>query len=383
MKIKIGIIGCKRGQKIIEILKKKLLDIEVVAAYDVNKKILKKFSKNNKKIQVFNTEKSFFEFQNMNAVYIASPVKFHAKQTIKAAENKKNILCEVPAFKTINEGKNIYNKLKKNKVIYMMAENYCFIPQNLALNKLIKKKLFGDITFIRSSYIHDCRNLSFDKNNGKLTWRGIERKKNNGNDYPTHSIGPVCKFLNLNRNLKDDLKYITSFSNKETAMSKMYFNIFPKNKKTYNFFKRPDTSFSILETKNKKIIELICDTTSARPSSMSDLYLQGTKMTYISGRFDGERPIISKTKKNTESKLFKPFIFEKYLSSFDLKLYKLLRKNFAFYKVLKNFEDVLKKKTKNPYIDFKDAYLWSSIIELSKISLQKKSKKIKIKKISI
>ena len=38
MKIKIGIIGCKRGQKIIEILKKKLLDIEVVAAYDVNKK---------------------------------------------------------------------------------------------------------------------------------------------------------------------------------------------------------------------------------------------------------------------------------------------------------------------------------------------------------
>ena len=66
MKIKIGIIGCKRGQKIIEILKKTVLDTEVVAAYDVNKKILKKFSKNNKKIKIFNKEKSFFKFRNMN-----------------------------------------------------------------------------------------------------------------------------------------------------------------------------------------------------------------------------------------------------------------------------------------------------------------------------
>ena len=49
----------------------------------------------------------------MNAVYIASPVKFHAQQTILAAKNKKNILCEVPAFKTIQEGKRIFNELMK------------------------------------------------------------------------------------------------------------------------------------------------------------------------------------------------------------------------------------------------------------------------------
>jgi predicted dehydrogenase len=381
MKIKIGIIGCKRGQKIIEIIKKTNLDLEVVAACDNDKIMLKKLSKQHNGIKTFISIKSFFSYKNMNAVYIASPVKFHAQQTILAAKNKKNILCEVPAFKTIQEGKRIFNELKKNNTRYMLAENYCFLPQNLALNKLIKKKSFGNINFIRTSYIHDCRRLSFDMRNGKLTWRGIERKKNNGNDYPTHSIGPVCKFLELNNDSVDELKYITSFSNNEMAMSNMYFNIFPKNKKSSNFFKRPDTSFSILETKKKKIIELICDTTSARPSSMSDLYIQGTKMTYISGRFDGERPIISSTTKSNNSKTFKPFLYEKCLNKDDLRLYKLLGKSFAFYKVLKNFRDVLKNKVKKPYIDFKDAFLWSSIIELSKISLINKSKKIKINKI--
>ena len=104
-------------------------------------------------------------------------------------------------------------------------------------------------------------------------------------------------------------------------------------------------------------------------------------MTYISGRFDGERPIISSTTKSNNSKTFKPFLYEKCLNKDDLRLYKLLGKSFAFYKVLKNFRDVLKNKVKKPYIDFKDAFLWSSIIELSKISLINKSKKIKINKI--
>ena len=39
------------------------------------------------------------------------------------------------------------------------------------------------------------------------------------------------------------------------------------------------------------------------------------------------------------------------------------------YKILENFQVVLDKKLKEPYINFKDAFLWSSVIELSKKSL--------------
>ena len=45
----------------------------------------------------------------------------------------------------------------------MMAENYCYAPKNIALDRSIKKGEFGHITYIRSSYIHDCKNISFSR----------------------------------------------------------------------------------------------------------------------------------------------------------------------------------------------------------------------------
>jgi len=374
--ITLGVIGFNRGQKLIKILKKTRLNFKITAVLDANKKIVKTLKKKTK-LKIFSSEHSFFNSRTFDNVYIASPVKFHARQTITAAKFGFNILCEVPAFKTIKEGKKIKKILKKNKIIYMMAENYCFLPQILALNKLIKKNLFGELTFIRSSYLHDCKKLSFNEKDGKLTWRGLERKKISGNDYPTHSIGPVCKFLNLNQNSMDKLKYITTFANKEASLSKMYYKKFPKNRNNITF-KRPDTSCSIIETQRRNMIELICDTSSSRPSSMSDLYIQGTKMTYISGRHDEERPILSSLNKKNISSKFKRFSYKKYLSKYDQKKYKILGKDFGFYKVLKNFHDVIKKKKHKPYIDYNDAYLWSSLIELSKLSLKKGSKRVKI-----
>ena len=54
---------------------------------------------------------------------------------------------------------------------------------------------------------------------------------------------------------------------------------------------------------------------------------------------------------------------------------KKLNYQFSFYKTLK----ILRfQKNINPYIDYHDAFLWSSLIELSKRSLNQKSRRIKI-----
>ena len=77
------------------------------------------------------------------------------------------------------------------------------------------------------------------------------------------------------------------------------------------------------------------------------------------------------------NKKFKKLNFKKYLNKKDQMIIKKLNYQFSFYKTLKNFETSLKKKI-NPYIDFRDAFLWSSLIELSKRSLNQKSRRIKI-----
>ena len=112
MKIKIGIVGCHRGMELLEIAKKTNLKFDIIGAYD---KDIKKFTKLKKKIKTYNNFNSFLRNKEIEAVYIASPVKFHAQQTIEALKNKKHVLCEVPAFQKIKDGKKILNILKKKK----------------------------------------------------------------------------------------------------------------------------------------------------------------------------------------------------------------------------------------------------------------------------
>ena len=371
--INLGIIGYERGRKLIKIIKKSKLKINITAIYDIKPEIIKKDNINHN-ISVFTSKKKFFNCKKFESLYIASPVEFHYEHTILAIKNNLNILCEVPAFRTLNEGKKIKQRLKNKNLIYMMAENYCYIPKIIALNKLVKENKFGEITFIRTSYIHDCKKLGFNSNTGELTWRGNERKKNNGNDYPTHSIGPIHKLIKNNIKYKDNLKNISSYNNKESIFSDFYFRKFPEKLGKIKF-KRGNASISIIETKKKNLIELVCDTTSSRPASMADLYIQGTKGTFISGRYDEEKPIVSFIKKNSFSK-FKKFEYVGMLKKKDRYFLKKLRKLFPLYKILENFEFSVKTKSK-PSINFNDAYIWSSIVELSKKSLMKNSKKIK------
>ena len=54
---------------------------------------------------LFRNENSFFNYKYIDAVYIASPVSHHVSHSTKAAKKGIHILCEVPAFQKIAEGK--------------------------------------------------------------------------------------------------------------------------------------------------------------------------------------------------------------------------------------------------------------------------------------
>ena len=104
MEINIGIIGISRGEKLIRLIKKTDLKLNIISVLDTDKKKLNFFKKKNPSIKIFSSQNKFFTDDKINAVYIASPVRNHFNHTIEAAKNKKHILCEVPAFKKIKEG---------------------------------------------------------------------------------------------------------------------------------------------------------------------------------------------------------------------------------------------------------------------------------------
>ena len=158
-----------------------------------------------------------------------------------------------------------------------MLENCCYDFFELLTLNMTRNGMFGELVHAEGAYIHDLRDLNFNKNGYAEMWRLKENGSRDGNLYPTHGLGPVAQCLNINRG--DQMDYLVSVSSndfmmgaiaKEKALTDPFYNEF-KNKKY-----RGDMNTTVIKTVKGKSIMLQHDVTSPRPYSRIHL-LSGTK----------------------------------------------------------------------------------------------------------
>src|SRR6185436_1939691 len=133
---------------------------------------------------------------DIDAVVIGTPQELHAEMTIDAFKAKKFVGSEVPACTTIDECWSMVKAQREHKGGYMMLENYLYNQAVMTVQNMVDKGIFGDLTYGFGGYIHEIRNMRFEKN-GQLTWRGENVLHTRGIVYPTHAIGPVCRWMNV------------------------------------------------------------------------------------------------------------------------------------------------------------------------------------------
>ena len=371
--LNIGIIGAKRGLVLAELVPYLHQPVQISAIADISEKYLQDWKEKYPDISLYTDENSLFEDSTVDIIYIATPINFHVGQSVKALKAGKHVLCEVPACTSIEEGQELINTVHKTGLTYMMAENYCFIPQNMLIGDLCNRGEFGDIVYVKSSYIHDCKALFFNKKGERLTWRGEMKRYSGGHDYPTHSIGPVAQWLNICRENGDSFKRITTFGSSQKSWSGYIKKRFGTNHvyAKENYFPLNDGIFTIIETEKGIIIELFYDLYSNRPPNKADCVLQGTKGSYISGRYDDEEGIIwlnsySQEKDNRE---YVPLSsLQKCSDNKRNNKIKQLGKHYADYMMLNEFISSIVER-RQPGISVYDAVAWSSIIPLSKKSI--------------
>ena len=214
----LGIIGGRRGLVLSELVPYLDKPVQITAVADISDVILQEWKEKFPNVSLYTDERDLFDDSKIDAVYIATPINFHIQHSINALKAGKHVLCEVPACTTISEGKKLINVVRETGLNYMMAENYCFIPEHIFIKELCDRRELGEIVYVISSYIHDCKELFFKENGDGLTWRGETKRSPAGNDYPTHSIGPVAQWLNINRPSGDRFKRITTFGSKQKAL---------------------------------------------------------------------------------------------------------------------------------------------------------------------
>ncbi|MCK4966583.1 Gfo/Idh/MocA family oxidoreductase, partial [bacterium] len=282
-KVRLGIIGVgSRGTGLLKIFLKRE-DVEVPAVCDIRKDRVARAQRliersGRKKPEEYSRGEEDFRRMvlrdDLDGVVIATPWRWHTPMAVAAMKAGKYAATEVPAAVTIDECWKLVNTYENTGIHCMFLENVCYSRNILAVLKMVRMGLFGELSHCECGYLHDTRYVMFGPE-GELLWRAKHLLGRNCNFYPTHPIGPTAHYLNINCGNKFD--YLVSMSSKALGLEfyarKKFGADHPSAKINYTF---GDINNTIIKCYNGETVSLIYDTVSSR--SVAHRYsVQGTK----------------------------------------------------------------------------------------------------------
>ena len=150
MKIKWGVIGCGGIADRRTIPGMMLADnAELVAVMDANGEVAEKVREKYNAKFAFDNYEELLAIDEIDAVYIASPVFCHKEQAFAAAKAKKHILLEKPMALTVEESKEIADFCKEQGVKLGVGLMMRFHSYHQAMKKIIAEGKLGDVVSMR------------------------------------------------------------------------------------------------------------------------------------------------------------------------------------------------------------------------------------------
>ncbi|MHB8898067.1 MAG: Gfo/Idh/MocA family protein [Thermoguttaceae bacterium] len=310
------------------------------------------------------------ERDDLDAVLTATPWDWHAPIMVAAMKAGKYAGTEVPAAITLDECWDLVRTSEATGMPCMMLENVCYFQDALALLRMVREGVFGNLLHAEVGYQHDCRSLMFTAD-GKLTWRGEHGATKNGNLYPTHPIGPVAQWMNINRG--DRFTKISSVSTKATGLKQFATDKFgPDHPLARRDYALGDVNTSLLQTDGGLTVTLYFDLVTPRPYDLV-FRLQGTKGIHMGGA-KGEIYLEGKSPQVHTYEPFAPYI-DQYAHPLWTALQEQAKQHGGHggsdYVTMYEFLKAVRDRTPFPQ-DVYDAATWSAIVPLSIASVAQK-----------
>jgi predicted dehydrogenase len=223
--------------------------------------------------------RNMLERDDLDAVLISTPWRWHAAMAVESMLAGKHAFVEVPMALTAEECWEIVRTSESTRRHCMMMENVCYGRDELMLLNMCRAGLFGELIHGEAAYIHDLRAQMQQVARGTGSWRTNHHAKRNGNLYPTHGLGPVAQYMNIERG-EDRFESLVSMSTQALGRGEYAAETFPpdhlRNKTRYVC---GDMNTSLIQTARGRTIMVQHDTTSPRPYTRHNL-IQGTEGTF-------------------------------------------------------------------------------------------------------
>jgi predicted dehydrogenase len=396
-KVSVAIIGTGlRGQNHLDLLLRRS-DVDVTAICDIDDRMLATakdmITKSGRKMpEIFTGDnyawKKMLAKKGFDAVIIATPWEWHREMVTGSLESGlKYVATEVVLGITLQDHWDVVKAAEKHKANVMMLENVCYRRDVMAILNMVRQGVFGELMHLQGGYQHDLREVKLndgvhpygngcefgDKGFSEAHWRTLHSIHRNGDLYPTHGVGPLAQYININRGNR--FVNLSSFSTKPRGLHNYIVKQCGETHPNAQVkFKLGDVVTTSIGCANGETILLQHDTSLPRPYSLG-FRVQGTEGLWM----DVNRSIY------IEGKSPKAHQWEEakaWLDKYDHPLWVRWSKEtegaghggMDFF-VVHSFIESVKRGTPTP-MDVYDAAAWSAITPLSEQSIANGNKTV-------
>lgn len=142
--------------------------------------------------------KALVDDKDVEVVMIICDWEMHIPMSIYAMEAHKIVGSEVAGAYSLKDCYDLVDAYERTKTPIMMLENCCFDEFELLSTAVYRSGILGEILYAHGSYSHDLRSEILGGNVNRH-YRLRNYLARNGENYPTHELGPIAKALDINR----------------------------------------------------------------------------------------------------------------------------------------------------------------------------------------
>jgi len=228
-----------------------------------------------KKVNVYYDHKAMFEAEkNLDCVLITSSWATHSLIAVEAMRHGVFPAMECGGGCSVNESWTLVRVSEETGIPCMFLENCCYGREEMTLLRMIKAGMFGEMIHAQGGYEHDLRSeVAYGRENRH--YRFDNYKNRCAEIYPAHALGPIMKYLSINRNNR--MVSLTSTASKARGLHEFIMREKGADYDASHFdFKQGDIVTTVIKCANGETVVLTHDTTLPRPYSRGGR-IQGTK----------------------------------------------------------------------------------------------------------
>ena len=155
MTLRIGIIACGMASEAIHLpAYSKVKGIKVVAACDPDIPRAERLAKQYEIPKLYKTYEELLDNEQLDAVSVNSPHKFHAEHTIAALKKGCHVLVEKPMALSGKEIRSMMTAARKAKKLLMVEQAVRFFPACHKARQILASGRLGEILTIRGRFGH-------------------------------------------------------------------------------------------------------------------------------------------------------------------------------------------------------------------------------------